>query len=186
MNQKKLTNHASVGKHPDRLSHPALAAGRIGHAEEPSDHRSGGFSRTLRNLLLPLAVTAATGLVSVTATTAVAGRSPDPTALIPALSALSLALASFAGGLTAGLCNRASSLAGSLISGGLLTALLCLIGLLSGGESAGNGGVWSAFPPIVAWLIRLAPLPIHALGGILTRPRPQKVTHTTGGHPARR
>lgn len=176
MNPKQLTKHASVGKHPDRLSHPALTAGRIGHAEEPSDQSAGGFSRTLRNLLLPAAVSAATGLVAVTALTAVATSSaPDPSALVPALSAVALALASFAGGLTAGKCHGERAMAGSLISGSLLAALLCLIGLVSGG---GHAGTWSAYPGAVVWLIRLAPLPIHALGGLLTRPRPKKASHT--------
>ncbi len=182
MNQKQLTNHSTVGKHPDRLSHPAITAGRIGHAEEPSDKSAGGFSSTLRSLLLPLAATAATGLMTVTVMTAAAGSSPDPTALIPALSVAALALSSLAGGITAGLCRRDRAVANSLISGCLLTALLCLMGLLGGGDQ----GAGASFSPTIAWLVRLIPVPVCALGGVLTRPRPQKNTHKAGNHPARR
>ena len=181
MNQKQLTNHSSVGKHPDRLSHPALSAGRIGHAEEPSDNSAGGFSSTLRSLLLPLAATAVTGLLSVTVMAAAAGSSPDPTALIPALSVAALALSSLAGGITAGLCRRDRAVASSLISGCLLTALLCLPGLLGGTQGAD-----ALFSPTVTWLIRLVPIPVCALGGVLTRPRPHRTTHKAGNHPARK
>ena len=182
MNKKQLTNQSTVGKHPDRLSHPALSAGRIGHAEEPSDHSADGFSSTLRALLLPLAATAVTGLAAVTAMTAVAKSGPDPTALIPMLSGAALTLSSLAGGITAGLCRRGRAVASSLISGCLLTALLCLIGLIGGGSQ----GAGASLSPAIPWLIRLLPVPISALGGLLTRPRPQKTTHTAGNYPARR
>ena len=183
MNHKSIVKHSSVGNHPDRLSHPAPAAGRIGHAAEPSDPHAGGFFHTLKGLLLPFAVAAATGLGAVTLLTVAVGNHPDPAAMIPILGTVALTLSSLAGGIAAGLCNRDRAIAGSLVSGGILTALLCAVGLIFGGQTA---GIWSAYPPIVAWVIRLVPLPIHALGGVLTRPRPQKASHTAGGHPARR
>ena len=183
MSQKQLNRHTSAGKHPERLSHPAIASGRIGHAAEPSDPHAGGFFHTLKGLLLPFAVAAATGLGAVTLLTVAVGNHPDPSGLIPILGAVALTLSSLAGGIAAGLCNRDRAIAGSLVSGGILTALLCAVGLIFGGQTA---GIWSAYPPIVAWVIRLVPLPIHALGGVLTRPRPQKASHTAGGHPARR
>ncbi len=178
MNRKITSNQPTVGHRPDRLSHPALAAGRIGHAEEPSDDRSydraDGFSALLRRLLLPMAASAATGLVAVTALTAVAVGSSDPTTMIPLLSSAALLLSSLAGGITAGLCRRERAVAGSLVSGCLLAAVLCFVGLLGGEGSA------------VSWLIRLAPIPVHAVGGLLTRQRPAKPTHTAGKHLAHR
>jgi hypothetical protein len=180
MNHPKLSHPSSLGHRPDRLSHPTLPVGRIGQAEKPSDHPAGGFSRTLRSLLLPLAVTALTGLASVTGLTAFAGSSPDPAALIPALSALTLTLASLAGGVTAGLCRREQALSGSLISGCILAALLCLSALAGG--SGETEGVWSAYSPAVPWLIRIAPIPLHGLGGFLTRQRQKKPAHTAGKH----
>lgn len=183
MNHPKLPHHATLGNRPERLSHPTLAAGRIGHAEEPPDHHAGGFSRTLRSLLLPLAVTALTGLIAVTGLSALASKSSDSAALIPVLSVLSLTAASLAGGITAGLSKREQAMAGSLISGCILTALLCLTALAGGGETT---GAWASYPPAIPWLIRIAPIPLHTLGGFITRKRPQKATHTAGKHPVRR
>lgn len=179
MNQKQLTDHPSVGKHPDRPSHTAISARGLGHAEEPSDDIEGGFSRILRRLLLPLAVTAVAGLIFVTALTVAAFNSPDPTALVTPLSAAALALASLVGGITAGKCHGERAVAGSLISGCLLAALLCLLALLIGGEAQG-------MPPAVAWLIRLATIPVHMIGGILARPKQKPATHTAGKHPSHR
>ena len=174
--QSLLHAHPSVGKHPDRPSHPALAAGRGGHAEEPSDHMAGGFSATWRRILWPCIAVAAGGLLSVTVSAAAAYGSADPTALIPALSAVSLALTSLSGGLTAGLCYRERAFAASFSVGGILTALLCLIGLFSGGGSP------------MDWLMRLIPLAVCTVVGFLTRKRPQRVIHThrAGTHPALR
>ncbi len=179
MNQRQLTNHSSVGKHPDRLSHPALSAGRLGHAEEPSDDTAGGFSHILRRSLLPLAVTTVAALVFVTALAAAAYQSPDPTSLVSPLSAAALGLASLAGGITAGKCHGERAVGGSLICGCLFAAILCLIALLGGGGIHG-------LPTAVAWLIRLATIPVHLIGGILTRPKQKPVTHTAGKHPSHR
>ncbi len=178
MNQRQLTKHASVGKRPDRLSHPALTAGRAGHAEEPSDTQAGGFSRILRRLLLPLAVTAASGAAIVTAMTAAACQSPDPTALITPLAMASLGIASLVGGITAGKCGRDNAVGSSLASGVLLAAILCLISLVGRGDAAG-------LPTAAAWLLRLSPIPFHLLGGIMARPKKKPASHTAGKHPAR-
>lgn len=175
MNHKQLTNRSSVGKHPDRLSHPALSAGRLGHAAEPSDNPAGGFSRVLYKLLLPLAITALTGALFVTALSVVAYQSPDPTAWILPLSTAALALASLAGGLAAGKCYGERAVSGSLLSGCLFAGLLCLIALL-------HGNVVNGMPIAVSWLIRLGTVPVYLLGGILTRPKPKIATHTAGNH----
>ena len=178
MNHKITTQSSTVGKHPDRLSHPALQSGRIGHATEPPDagsyDRAGGFSGLLRGIFLPTAASAAAGLLSVTVLSAAATRSPDPTVTLPLLSVAALLIASLAGGVTAGLLRRDRAVSASLLSGGILAGILCLMGGLGGGGSA------------VSWLIRLMPLPVHGLGGLMTRRRRTKPTHAAGKHPAYR
>ena len=163
--QEPLHKHPSVGKHPDRLAHPALVAGRDRHAEEPSEQRAGGFSAFCRGIIRPMAVAAAAGLAAVTALAGFAYGNADPTALIPALSAAAVAVASLAGGLTAGLGRRRQALGASLIVGLILSALLCL------------GGLWAGGGTPLAWLTRLLPLPVCAVSGLLTRARPQKAAH---------
>lgn len=174
MNHKSITKHSSVGHHPDRLSHPAPAAGRIGHAAEPSDQKTDGFSHILKPLLLPIAASALTALAAVTLMTAIAGASPNPGPLIPALSAAALAVASLAGGITAGLCRRDRSIGAALISGSLIAALLCAVALVGEGTTPTSPEA----SPVIPWLLRLSPIPLHALGGLLTRPRPKKASHT--------
>lgn len=163
-------HHTSVGKHPDRLAHPALAAPRR-HAEEPSDQSAGGFSAVLRGFLLPPAVVTVAFFVSVTVLTAVADRSQDPTALVPGFSAAALAVASLAGGVTAGLCRRTRAVASGLLCGLLLSVLLCTVGLASGGDPDGG---------MLPWLLRLSPIPVSGLGGLLTRPRKKVPAHRKG------
>ena len=174
MNQKQKTNHATVGKRPDSLSHPALAAGRIGHAEEPPDRSEGGFSSVLRAILAPVAAAVATALLSVTALAALAGNTPDPASLVPWLSAAALALSSLAGGITAGLCKRESAVLRGLLWGVLLSALLYVVGFAAGDI----GGAAEC-------LLRIIPIPVSALGGVLTRPRRSRPAHRAGNHPAR-
>ncbi len=176
MNQRLRAQHNSVGKPPDRLPRPALTVGRSGRAEEPSDTQAGGFSRILRKLFLPFAVTTASGVIFVTALTLAAYRSPDPTALVTPLSVAALWLASLAGGITAGKCAGEKAMIGSLISGCMLAAILCLIAWINGGEEQG----------VIPWLIRLATVPIHLLGGFVTRPRKKPAGHTAGKHPSHR
>ncbi len=174
MNPRKSNHHSSVGKHPDRLPHPALTAGRSGRAEEPSDTQAGGFSRILRKLFLPFAVTTVSGVVFVTALTLAAYQTPDPTALISPLSMAALGLASLAGGITAGKCNRERAMLSSFVSGCTLAAILCLIAWIGGGESRET----------IPWLIRLSAIPLHLLGGFMTRPRKKPAGHTAGKHPS--
>ena len=178
MNKRQLTSHSSVGKHPDRLSHPALSAGRIGHAEEPSEHTAGGFSRILRRLLLTGAVTALAGAVFVTALSMVAWNSADPTALMRYLSPVALGLTSLVSGITAGKCCSDRPVAGGLVSGCLFAGRLCLIGLL--------GGDMQGLPIPLVWLIRLSTIPVQVMGGIIARPKQRSAAHTTGKHSTHR
>lgn len=179
MNKRQVIHHSSVGKHPDHQSHPALVAGRTAHAEEPSDDIAGGFSRILCKLFLPLAVTAVSGAVFVTALTIPAYQSQNPTALVTPLSMAALGVASLAGGITAGKCGRERAVPGSLVSGCLFAGILCLIALFGSGEMQG-------IPTSVAWMIRLAAIPVHMIGGFMVRPRKKPTTHTAGKHASHR
>ena len=163
--QINTASHLPVGKHPDHPSHPALSSGRVGYAREPSDSRAGGFSATMWRVLLPPALWAVAVVLAVTAMAAVSAGSADPAALVPLLAPVATAIASLLGGITAGLCHRRRSVSAALLYGGLLTVILCLVGL-----TAEQGGA-------VTWLTRLMPLPLHALGGVITRPRPPKAAH---------
>ena len=175
MNQRSTTHHSSVGKHPDRLPRPALTAGRSGRAEEPSDTQAGGFSSILRSYPVTLGITVLTALLLITASALILYNSPDPTALIPPMSAAVLAVAALIGGITAGKLNPSTPVPASLICGGLTAALLTLVALFVGGEG-----------DLLTWGIRIGILPLHLLGGILTRPKPKLPTHTAGNHPSRR
>ena len=159
-----------VGRHPDR---PART--RVRPSEEPSDTQAGGFSSILRSYPLVLGITALSALLLVTAAALVLYNSPDPTALIFPVSAAVLAVSALVGGIVAGKLNRGGSVAASLVCGGLTAALLILLSLCFGGDG-----------DLLAWGMRLSVLPLHLLGGILTRPKPQAPTHTAGKHPTRR
>lgn len=174
MNQRRLSHHSSVGNRPDRLSRPALAAGRTGHAEEPSGTQTGGFSSILRKYPLTLAVTALAALVFSTVAAFVVYRNPDPTSWILPGSCVVLALSSLIGGMTAGWQNPTHSVAAAFFCGGCTTVLLTLLSLLFPGHSG-----------IIPWVMRLGAVLLHILGGVITRPKPKSPTHTAGNHPSR-
>lgn len=159
-----------VGRHPDR---PART--RVRPSEEPSDTQAGGFSSILRSYPVVLGVTALTALLLVTVATLVLYNSPDPTALISPVSAALLAVSALIGGMVAGKLNRNGPVAASLVCGGLTAALLILFSLVFEGKG-----------DILAWGMRIGILPLHLLGGILTRPKPKAPTHTAGKHPSHR
>lgn len=171
MHQRLKIQHNPVGKHPDRLPHPALTAGRSGRAEEPSDTQSGGFSRILRRFLLPLTAASISGVVFVTGLTFAAYQTSDPTAFISSLSVIALGLTSLAGGITAGRCNKERPVFGSFVSGCLLTAILFLTSRIDGDAQG-----------LMPWLLRVAVIPFHMLGGFMTRPRKKHAGHTVGKH----
>lgn len=159
-----------VGRHPDR---PAPT--RVRPSEEPSDKQAGGFSSILRGYPLVLGITALTALLLVTVAALVLYNSPDPTALISPVSAAVLAASALIGGIAAGKMNPSSPVAASLVCGGLTAALLILISLFFEGKG-----------DLLAWGMRIGVLPLHLLGGILTRPKPHAPTHTAVRHPSRR
>ncbi len=164
------TSHNPVGKHPDRPARP-----RVRPTEEPSDRQAGGFSSILRSYPLVLGITALTALLLVTAAALAVYRTTDPTAWITPASAAVLAVSALVGGILAGRLNRSSPVSASLVCGGLTAALLILLSLCLGGKG-----------DLLAWVGRVSVLPLHLLGGILTRPRPQAPTHTAGKHASRR
>ncbi len=169
------TPQKSVGRHPDRPAHGIPARVSRGQTEEPSDDTAGGFLSILRGYPIVLAVTALSALVFVTAACLAAWKSPDPTALILPASAIAQALASLVGGMTAGKLNPSNPLSASLLCGGLTAILITLLSMVFGGE----GG-------LISWAMRLGGIPLHLVGGILTRPRKKAPTHTAGKHPSRR
>lgn len=159
-----------VGRHPDR---PAPT--RVRQSEEPSDTQAGGFSSILRSYPIVLGATALTALLLTTVAALILHNSPDPTALIPPVSAALLAVSSLIGGMVSGKLNRVTPVSESLICGGLTAALLILISLFFEGKG-----------DLLSWGMRIGVLPLHLLGGILTRPKPKAPTHTAGKHPSRR
>ena len=159
-----------VGRHPDR---PAPT--RVRPNEEPSDTKAGGFSSILQSYPVVLGITALAALLLTTVTAFILHNSPDPTALIPPVSAAVLAVSSLIGGMVSGKLNRAQPVSASLVCGGLTAVLLILISLFFEGKG-----------DLLAWGMRMSVIPLHLLGGILTRPKPQAPTHTAGKHPSRR
>lgn len=171
--------HTSVGRHPDRPARAAFGARTPTRpTEEPFDPQANGFSSILRGIAAASAVTILSGLVFVTAACFAAVHSPDPISPAAPLSAAALALASFLGGMTAGRLCPARSAVAALLAGASVALILSLLSLfpLHMGESG----------RMLPWLIRLGTVPVHLLGGILTRPRRKALTHTAGKHTSRR
>lgn len=160
----------SVGRHPDRPARP-----RVRQSEEPSDEAAGGFSSILRGYPPVLGITALSALLLITAAALILFHSPDPTALLSPVSAAVSAASALIGGIMAGKLNKTCPVAASLTCGGLTAALWILVALVFGGEG-----------DLLSWVMRIGVLPLHLLGGILTRPKPKAPTHTAGKHPSRR
>ena len=168
--------HPSVGKHSDRSASPISRGQRAAkQTEKPSDHTEDGFSSVLKRIPLSLAVTALTGMLFLTVLSLAAHFSPDPMPLTQPLSVLALGLASLMGGLTAGRLSPGRPLSAALLTGGITALILLLLSLLPGED----GG-------LLAGLLRPATIPIHLLGGIISRPRKKQTTHTAGRHRNRR
>lgn len=154
----------SVGRHPDR---PARVLARS--SEEPSDTQAGGFSSVLRSYPIVLGITVLTVLLLVTVAALILCSSSDPTPWIMPVSAAILGISSLIGGITAGKLNPARPMAASLICGGLATVLLILISLFFQGKG-----------DFLSWSLRIGAMPLHLLGGVLTRPKAKAPTHTAG------
>ena len=170
-------NHSShhpsqnpVGRHPDR---PAPT--RVRPSEEPSDTKAGGFSSILQSYPVVLGITALIALLLTTVAALILYNSPDPTSLIFPVSAAVLAVSSLIGGMVSGKLNRVTPVSASLVCGGLTAALLILISLFFDGKG-----------DLLAWGMRMSVLPLHLLGGILSRPKPKAPSHTAGKHSSRR
>ena len=170
-------NHSShhpsqnpVGRHPDRPT-PT----RVRPSEEPSDTKAGGFSSILQSYPIVLGATALIALLLTTVGALILRSSPDPTALISPVSAAVLAVSSLMSGIIAGTMNKESPVAASLVCGGLTAVLMILISLFFGGKG-----------DLLAWGMRMIVLPLHLLGALLTRSKPQAPSHTAGKHPSRR
>ena len=160
----------TVGRHPDR---PAPT--RVRPSEEPSDTKAGGFLSILQSYPVVLGITALIALLLTTVGALILRSSPDPTSLISPVSAAVLAVSSLIGGMASEKLNRVTPVSASLVCGGLTAALLILVSLFFDGKG-----------DLLAWGMRVSVLPLHLLGGILTRPKPKAPTHTAGKHPSHR
>ena len=156
---------------------------RAGHAqlgmtygEQPpyafEGNDTGGFSRIFGRLPLVCGLTAVLGVALSLASAACLLCTPDPVALIPIASRLSVCLASLLGGVLAARKTPATPLVGGLASGSVMALLLTVLGLC-----LGEGTAW-------AWMTRIGPLPLHLVGAYLARPRARAATHSahTAGH----
>ena len=143
-----------------------------GYSEEPSDNLAGGFSRLFFRLGLPLGLSAASGLIFSAAAALAATATTDPTAWILPLSAVALFLSALVGGITAGKCNPQNVMGSAAISGSIFAVILIFLSLFGGDMG------W------LSWVMRLSPIPVHILGGALSRPRAKPAKHTTPRHPA--
>ncbi len=164
------TPRTSVGRRPDRPAHL-----RPRQNEEPPDAQAGGFSSILRTYPITLGITALSALLLVTAAAFAVYKTPDPTALIPPVSAVVTGITALVGGIMAGKLNPSCPVAASLVCGGITAALLILLPLCFGGDR-----------DLLSTVTRIGVLPLHLLGGILTRPKPKAPAHTAGKHPTRR
>ena len=160
----------SVGRHPDRPARP-----RVRQSEEPSDTKAGGFSSILRSYPLTLGITALTAFLLITVAALILYHSPDPTAWVFPVSAAALAVSSLIGGIAAGKRNPSCPVAASLVCGGLTAAVLILLSLCFGEDG-----------DLLSWGMRIGILPLHTVGALLTRSKPQAPSHTAGKHPSRR
>lgn len=187
------TAHSNAGRHPsERTTHPTAHISDASRTrtsdqrrsierrgeEKPSDTSAGGFSLALRTLPISLGVSALTGLLLLTVSAAIAYTAIDPTALMTPLAYGVLAVASIAGGMTAGARNRPNALLGGVVSGCTLALLVTVLGLV-----VGRGSAASDLSPAAPWLARLGIIVFHVLGAAFFRPRPKPATHSSA-HPS--
>ena len=159
--------------HNTYVGHARLSSA---HGEQPpyafEGNDTGGFSRILTSLPLVCGLTAAIGVLLTLLGAAILLYTPDPVALIPVVSRLSVCLSSLLGGILAARKTPATPLASGLTAGAVMALLLAVLGMCWG-----EGTLW-------AWVTRLGSLPLHLLGAYLARPRQRVATHTVhaAGH----
>ena len=147
--------------------HPSATHDGRGYSEEPSDNMAGGFSRLLLRFGLPLGLFVASGVIFSAAAALAATATSDPTAWILPLSAVALLLASLVGGITAGKCSPQHAIGSAAVSGLILSVILILLSFFGGDMG------W------LSWVMRLSVIPVHILGGALSRPRAKPAGHTS-------
>lgn len=140
------------------------------HGEQPpyafGENDTGGFSRIFGSLPLVCGLTTVIGVALSLVSAACLLYAPDPVALLPVASRLSVCLASLLGGILAARKIPAAPLAGGLASGSVMALILTVAGLC-----LGEGSMW-------AWMTRLGSLPLHLVGAYLARPRARAAAHT--------
>ena len=165
----KHPSSPAVGRHPDRPAHSLVQARQN---EEPSEQLSGGFSSIFRIGLLSMAAVSGTGLILVTVAALALSKAPDPTALLPFVAPCLTGLCSLIGGITAGRLQKEHPVVAAAVCGGLFTLLLILASFVFGSVSGG----------VLPWIQRLSVLPVHVLGGFLSRPKSKSPSHRAGRH----
>lgn len=122
---------------------------------------NGGVSSLLQNALFGSFVGLLCALILLLAGAAIAIKSDDPDAVISPISLFALYASAFFGGFLALRKNRSSALlCGSLCGVFLLIFFLVLSFFLRGYTD-------SHFSSAIAWLLRIAMLPVSAAGGFL-------------------
>ncbi len=168
-------HHSSVGHARQTSAHGHSVHG---HREQPSPafdaNDTGGFSRILGSLPLVCGLTVLAVILLSAVSTMVTLSAPDPVALIPLLSLLSMGLASLIGGILSARRNPSAPLPTGLFSGSVMALLVTVVGLCMGGKSS-----------VMTWGMRVSILPIHLLGAYIARPRQRAREHTSGRHQRR-
>ncbi len=120
-------------------SHPTALASRTA---ETSD--SPLFLTVLKSGLWGVGAALVVGLILITVTTAVAYANPNPSALIPALSLVSLLPSMFAGGFVTAKKVKDAPLLCGIISGGMITLITMLLAIVLRGLSSSGYAFWQS------------------------------------------
>ncbi len=102
------------------------------------------FLTVLKSGLWGVATALGAGLILITVATAVAYANPNPSALIPALSLLSLLPSMFAGGFVTAKKVKDAPLLCGIISGGMITLITMLLGIVLRGLPSSGYAFWQS------------------------------------------
>lgn len=120
-----------------------------------------GLASLLQSSLFGSLIGLVTAFVLLLGGTAIAMRASDPDAMISPLSLFALYASAFFGGFFALRKNRSSALVCGSLSGAFLLLFFLVLSFFLRANSETH------FPSLVAWLLRIAMLPISAAGGFL-------------------
>lgn len=130
------------------------------------------FLSVLKSGIFGIATALGAGLILITVATAVAYANPDPSALIPALSLLSLLPSMFAGGFVTAKKVKDAPLLCGIISGGMITVVTMLLAIVLRGLPSSGYAFWQSAALHTA-AIAFSVLGAFA-GNVKRRPKPGK------------